>query len=132
MSTRDSTNNQPAIKDEDKAHPIAADWREPLRQVVKAFASGDFGLTINSIPFVAPIPPSEVARIQGNVVDYGESLAELPEETWKSSVSQWMETHWDILVDLWTKSGESDLVLSAQIFETREGFRIQVDSIHVP
>ncbi len=72
-------------------------------------------------------------QILAYVTDYGETLAELPDDTWQSSVSQWMGTHWDILVDLWTvESGKSDLVLSGRVFESNGGYRFEIDSLHVP
>jgi hypothetical protein len=38
-----------------------------------------------------------------------------------------------VLVDLWTlESGESDMVLSARVFEVTNGFQIEIDSVHVP
>lgn len=50
-----------------------------------------------------------------------------------SSVSQWMGTHWEVLVDLWTiESGRSDLVLTVFVLETTDGFRFEIDSVHVP
>jgi len=62
-----------------------------------------------------------------------ETLAELPDETWATSVSQWMGTHWEVLVDLWTvESGKSDLVLDARVFEQETGFRIEIHSVYVP
>ena len=38
-----------------------------------------------------------------------------------------------MLVDLWTmESSRSDLALAARVFETDDGFRIEIDSVHVP
>jgi hypothetical protein len=48
-------------------------------------------------------------------------------------VCQWMETHWDLLVDLWTaESGRSDLVLAVRVFECDGDYRFEIDSVHVP
>ena len=67
------------------------------------------------------------------LADYGETLIDLPDETWETSVSQWMGPHWDVLVDLWTaESGRSDLVLHVQVFETRSGFRVEIHAVYVP
>jgi DNA-binding cell septation regulator SpoVG len=127
-----SQQTQPALKDEDAAHPVASDLRPTLRAIVGAFREGDFGLA--GMPSVSPVAPATRKQIQDYIAEYGETLAELPDETWSSSVAQWMGTHWDVLVDLWTEeSGESDLVLSARVFETDDGScRIEVDSVHVP
>ena len=71
--------------------------------------------------------------IKKYIIDYGETLIELPDATWKTSVCQWMGSHWDLLLDLWTaESGESDLVLGARIFEDGSKFRIEIESVYVP
>jgi hypothetical protein len=83
---------------------------------------------------VAPADAATQKQITEYVADYGETLDELPEETWTTSVAQWTGPLWDVLVDLWTKeSGKSDLVLHARVFEEGPGeYRIVVDSVHVP
>jgi hypothetical protein len=120
------------MKDEHKAHPVAGSWRPTLRKIVEALAEGDFGLS-SGIPDVPPVAHATADQIREYLADYGETLAELPDETWGRSVSQWMGPYWDVLVDLWTiESGESDLALSVRVFEAREGFRFEVDSVRVP
>ena len=120
------------VKDDHAAHPIASQWREPLRTLVDAIAEHDHARA-RSIPSVAPLTPQLADRIQKNVAAYGETLTTLPDETWATSVAQWTDDHWDILVDLWTaESGASDLVLHARVFEAHDGFQIVVDSVHVP
>jgi len=121
-----------AIKDEDAAHPIASAWRSTFQQIVKAFVEGDFVLA-RGIPSVEPIDPATADQIRDYVADYGETLVELPEDTWKSSVAQWMGDSWDVLVDLWTaESGPSDLVLDAKVFEAGDGIRVEVGLVYVP
>lgn len=129
MSTQ---RTQPAVKDEEAAHPVASDWRPALREIVAAFSRGDFALS--GLTSVVPVDPTTQNQINRYLAEYGETLDELPEETWLTSVAQWMGTHWDVLVDLWTKeSGKSDLVLSVRVFEANPGdCRIEVDSVHVP
>jgi hypothetical protein len=118
------------IKDDETAHPIAHAWRATFRAIVNAFAAGDYTREIQG---VNPIRPATTNQIQKYVAHYGEKIAELPDETWSTSVSQWMGTHWDVLVDLWTvESEQSDLVLFARVFEIEGGFRIEIDSVHVP
>jgi hypothetical protein len=119
-----------AVKDLDRAHGIPSAWRPILQAVVKAFAAGDFAL--KDCP-VAPVSAATAKRMAANVASYGETLSELPTSTWTTSVSQWMGTHWELLVDLWTvESGASDLVLSVRVFEADGGFRFEVESVHVP
>lgn len=120
------------MKDEEKAHPVASAWRPTLREIAKAIAEGDYGLS-RGIATVRPISDATAQRIRASVSRYGETLAQLPDTTWNSSVSQWMGTHWEVLVDLWTlESGRSDLVLTVFVFETTDGFRFEIDSVHVP
>jgi hypothetical protein len=61
------------------------------------------------------------------------SLIELPDETWKTSVSIWVGTYWEALVDLWTaEEGRSDLVLSVEIRESDATYDFDVYGIMVP
>ena len=120
------------MKDKTGAHLIAEAWRPLLREIVKALAEGDYDLS-RGIPSVAPVSKATADQIRAYIVDFGEALADLPDETWDSSVSQWMGMHWDVLVDLWTvESGKSDLVLSLRVFESDGGVRFEIDSVHVP
>lgn len=122
----------PAVKDGDAAHPIPTEWRPTLRAIVAALRQGDIALTgLNS---VAPTDSLTQDQIKWYLGEYGETLDELPDETWKSSVSQWAGTHWDVFVDLWTReSGKSDLVLTVRVFELDSGaYRMEVDTVHVP
>lgn len=67
------------------------------------------------------------------IATFGESLVGVPDESWSSSVAQWMGTYWEVLVDLWTQeSGRSDLVLSLSVYEAEGGFRFEIGSLHVP
>jgi hypothetical protein len=114
------------------AHSIATAWRPTLREIVKAFLRGDYALT-EPIEFVAPVSRSSATQIRGYIADYGETLIELPDETWTTSVAQWMGGFWEILVDLWTaESGRSDMVLHAQVFEAKGSFRIKLHAVYVP
>jgi hypothetical protein len=120
------------IKDENSAHPVANAWRPTFRDIVKAFTQSDYGLE-RGIRGVAPVAADVAEQVRDYIGDYGETLVELPDETWETSVSQWMLTHWEVIVDLWTaESGKSDMVLSALVFEVNDGFRIEIDSVHVP
>lgn len=125
--------NELALKDENSQRPVASAWRPTLRSIVKAFALKDYALIGSKIQCVDPVPDPKARRIEKYIAIYGESLAELPDDTWQSSVSQWMGTHWEVLVDLFTEeSGESDLVLFVRVFEEAGGYRYEVDSVHVP
>lgn len=123
---------QEPVEDESCAHAIAAVWRPVLRDIVKALAEGDYELS-RAIPSVAPPSRAAADQIRAYVGEFGEALVDLPDETWNSSVSQWMVTHWDVLIDLWTvESGSSDLVLSLRVFRADGGYRFEIDSVYVP
>ena len=123
---------QEPVKDEEREHPIAGVWRPALREIVKALVHGDYTLA-KGIQSVAPLSVDSADRIQKYIAAYGETLAELPDETWTTSCSQWMGTHWELLVDLWTlESGRSDMVLDARVFEAEDGFRIEIHAVYVP
>ncbi len=120
-----------AIKDLDAEHPIASDWRPILGEIVKSFVRRDYALA-GGMAFVAPVSAETAEQIENSVADYGETLTELSDDTWKTSVAQWMGNHWDVLVDLRTiESGRSDMVLHAEVAETADGFRVKIYMVYV-
>lgn len=120
------------IKDPHKAQPIALCWRPMIFSIVQKLANGDF--VLDELSFVSPVDRRAQQQMKAYLASYGETIIELPEATWNSSVAQWMDPYWEVLVDLWTKeSGASDLCLSLRVFEDTGGsYRIEVDSLHVP
>ena len=119
-----------ANKDLNAPISIPAAWRPVLRGIVERLVHRDY--SIQGIPSVDVSEPI-ATQIEEYVADYGETLLELPDESWGSSVAQWMESYWDALVDLWTpESGESDLVLAVRVFEEGDGFRFEVHGVYVP
>ena len=97
------------VKDEAMAHPVASAWRPAFREIVKAFIVGNFA--VGGVENVEPLPAEQARRIERYISSYGEALTELPEQAWDTSVAQWMGTHWDVLVDLWTaESGRSGIL----------------------
>ncbi len=124
----------PAVKDVTCAHAIASAWRPVLHQVVRAFADGDFSLA-TGLAGVVPPDAATAAQVRDYLADYGCRLIELPDETWQTSAAQWMGTHWEVLVDLWTaEEGCSDLVLHARVteVETELGFVLKLGLVYVP
>lgn len=71
----------------DRRRVVADAWRGCAR-----FIQGDdrprkaFLASILSLP-----PPAEAVRDYR--ADYGATLVELPDDTWQTSVAQWVETH---------------------------------------
>ena len=103
-----------------------------LREVVRCFVEGDYHLA-RGVAGVEPVTAATAEQIRDSIAEYGATLVELPEDTWRTSVSQWMETHWQILVDLWTtEEGRSDLVLDGNVIETSEGPRLTIHLVYVP
>ena len=122
----------PALKDPDAAHPIAGAWRPMLREVVRRFARGDYGLA-HAVQGVEPVAAATAEQIRDYVAQYGATLVELPDDAWQTSVAQWMGPHWEVLVDLWTaEEGRSDLVLHGHVVETSDGPRLTVYLVYVP
>jgi hypothetical protein len=120
------------LKDPDGEHPVPTAWRETFREIVKAFVAGDYRLA-RGVARVASVDASRAEHMAAYVADYGETLTELADETWKSSIASWQESHWEVLVDLWTvESGCSDMVLHADVFEADGDFRIEIDLVYVP
>ena len=133
LPMRDSAaDGLPPLKDPDAAHPVASAWRPLFRSVVQCFVQGDYELG-RGVPGVEPVDAATAAQIRAYVADYGATLRELPEDTWASSVAQWMETHWDVLIDLWSvEEGRSDLVLRGRVVESSTGPRLTVEMVYVP
>jgi hypothetical protein len=128
----DGSSNPPAVKDVDAQHAIAGAWRPMLGEVVRSFVNGDYGL-VKGIAGVEPVGDETAKQIEDYLSDYGATLSELPDETWQTSVAQWMGTHWDVLIDLWTtEEGRSDLVLAGRVEETNDGPRFSVSMVYVP
>lgn len=120
-----------ALKDESEQRPIPTAWRQIFRDAVASFVKGDY--CQNGMPGLEPVPSETARQIQEYIQDYGATLVELPDETWESSVCMWYGDHWDALVDLWTRAeGPSDLVLSARVKESMDGFVVAIEMVYVP
>ncbi len=122
----------PIRKDPDNQQPIPSAWRPVFSAIVNAFVDGDYALS-TGIAGVAAVSDDTANHIRAYISDYGETLIPLPEATWDSSVCLWMESHWDVLIDLWTAGeGQSDLVLGARVLEHDDGHLIEVGMVYVP
>lgn len=120
---------EPATK-EGEQRPVATKWRPTISRIVDDLVEGKYPTTVAG---VRPVGAKVQTAIREYVEDYGETLAPLPEEAWPDSVCQWLGTHWEAFVDLWTEeAGRSDMVLSLRIFEEGEDFEVEVRGVHVP
>jgi len=118
-------------KDAENQKKVPEIWKGVFREVVDALKDGDYQLA-RDITNVSTISEKVAMAIKGNIESYGEALISLPEETWNTSVCQWMVGYWDVLVDLFTEEGESDLVLSVRVRESSLGYLFDVHSVCVP
>ena len=132
MTKRKSNIEVLPLKDEDEQQPIPTAWRPAFREIVDAFVKHDYRLT-NGVDGVLPVAAKTAKQIKEYIDDYGETLVALPEKTWASSLCIWMGKKWEVIIDLWTKGeGRSDLVLSALVSETKDGFQIKIEMVYVP
>ncbi len=82
---------------------------------------------------VRPLSPERAIRIEHNIKNYGARLTSLPEDSWRTSVCQWMGGFWDVLIDLFTvEEGASDLVLAARVYEEGATHIFEIHSVYVP
>jgi len=128
------TEDVPVLKDEENQQLVPAAWRGPLSAIVEAFTRGDFEIK-QGVVGMLPIPRDLAIRMSQNVEAYGAStrLSSLPAEAWETSVCQWTQGHWDVLVDLFDEIvGAIDLVLHVRVSEDEDGYTYQVRSLHVP
>ncbi|MFN3201095.1 MAG: hypothetical protein ACE366_22030 [Bradymonadia bacterium] len=122
----------PVVKDEDQEQPVASGWRPVFEAIVRAFVSGDYSLR-RRVPCVDVIDEYTADHIESYIAAYGETLVDLPEDTWGTSVSQWMGSYWEVFVDLWTKeSGCSDMVLNIRVYERGSTYRFVIHLVYVP
>lgn len=132
MNSRVGDLHVPAVKDEGIQRAIPSEWRDVIKKIVRVLIAHDYQLS-SGISGVAPVTADTAAQIGKYIEGYGAVLAELPDETWNSSVCMWDGSQWDAIIDLWTESeGRSDLVLSLQIEEDEAGFIFNVCMVYVP
>ena len=122
----------PPLKDDTQQQPVPMAWRPVLSEIVKSFVNLDYRLA-NGVQGVESISQDTADHIESYIVDYGEVLIELPDDTWQFSVVLWMGSYWDVIVDLWTEAeGRSDMVLSARVTEVDGEYRYDVQMVYVP
>jgi hypothetical protein len=118
-------------KDPERQRPIPTVWRRDISEIVGSIAAGDYRLS--GARNARPVSDQKVVAIEKSISAYGARVISAPEETWRTSVCQWMNGYWDALVDLFTvEEGSSDLVLSLRVYETGDGYSFEIQSIHVP
>lgn len=132
MSAQNTDPEIVVVKDGSIERKIPSSWRPVLQNVVSAFVQEGYHLK-TGIPGVEEVSAKTATHVRNSIRSYGATLIDLPSETWESSVCMWYETHWDVLVDLWTQEeGRSDLVLSVRVTEGGDGFSFKVYMVYVP
>jgi len=121
------------LQKDDAEHPVPVSLRATFRQIVGAFAAGDFQLRDRPIGGVRSVEADTAKWIADNVSAYGETLIPLDEQVWERSVYRWMDGHWDVVVDLTTTSEPvSDLALFAKLYETGDDATLEIYGVYVP
>lgn len=125
-------NKEVSVSKDDQQVPVPSNWRGVLSAIVEAFKEGDYSIS-RTIDGVSPVSPEDARRHERNIKAYGATLVSLPDEAWSTSVCQWMDGYWDVLVDLYTaEEGVSDLALAVRVHENGSAYVFDVDSVHVP
>ena len=108
-------------------------WRADISTIVQSLCERDFTLS-QPQDITTTVEPTTARHMKGALNDYGETLAPLPEESWKTSYCErFSEKEWKVEVDLWTtESGRSDMVLTIEVDGLEEGYSFELTSIHVP
>ncbi|MDP2228380.1 MAG: hypothetical protein Q8J78_12980 [Moraxellaceae bacterium] len=126
------TDKFPIVKDDANETPIPSEWRGTLSDIVGALKDGDYKVN-RKINGVCPVPDDIADIIAENLATYGGHLVGLPEEAWDTSVCQWMDDYWDLLIDLYTlEEGASDLVLSVRVYESGASYVFDIQLVYVP
>ena len=122
---------EPIVKDELNQRPVPSAWRGVFFDIVHVLKNGDLSL-VGSIDGVSPISSEKASKITASIKNYGAKLDDLSEETWHTSVCQWMGNRWNVLIDLFTvEEGASDLVLEAHVYEAETGQAFEVHFVYV-
>lgn len=116
----------------DGEFPVPPIWRPTFEALVEHFVRGDFRPT--GLRDLDPISAETAEQMEASVADYDQvTLAPLTEETWTTSVAQWLDGSWRTLIDLRTEEeGRSDLCLETDVHEVDGGYRFDVRSVYVP
>lgn len=118
-------------KDEFAQLPVPVIWRSTIAQIVQRLAAEDYHLE-NAVPQVSAVPAPTAKQIRSYIHEYGAPLAPLDPSTWDSSVAAWSGRHWEVLVDLWTTEGASDMVLRLIFHEDADRYRFEIQLVYVP
>lgn len=126
-----STDEELPVRDPDSQRRIPSAWRPTFEAIVRRLRAGNYSLT--ELANVRLGTEGAARQMEAYFRDFGQSLIDLPPDTWTTSATQWMGAYWDALIDLWTaESGRSDLALSVRVFERAGTFEYVVFGAYVP
>ena len=95
------------IKDENLELPVPLMWRESLESLANSFVLNKFPLV--DAQFKLAKYDTEIITLNfDNISDYPEKLGLLSERSWDTSIFQWVDGYWEVLIDLSNEKGEID------------------------
>jgi hypothetical protein len=106
--------------------------RQPVREVVELLAAGKYA-ELEMLTRRQRLSAQEMAKA---ISDYGRKLVLPPDDAFALidvvEVRNARPPQWSVTMPLWTREeGRSDLSIAITVIADGEGFRIELDDIHV-
>jgi hypothetical protein len=115
----------------DNELPIPNEWRKIIQKIVEEIKNKNY-TNLSNLPDVF-VSEKDFDGMCSYLDEYGEELISLPEETWNTSVYLWFESHWELMIDLWTVSeGLSDMIIKIEILKIGANYSFKNLMIYVP
>lgn len=112
--------------------PVPSVWRDTIRVIVAAIVDGDYHLENTPDNIIALDKKSAEINAE-NIESYPDVLRSLHDTTWNTSICQWANGYWQLLIDLSVCGGEtSDLVLHIKVKENGNTYIFEPGLIYVP
>lgn len=125
--TEDSPKDVEAQKNADASQPVPNVWRPSLAHLVEVI------LGKHPAEAQSSFADADLTRWRRTIADYGVMIGGVSDESWETSVAQWMDGYWEVLIDLCTPNGaRTDLVVFVRVVEDASDYKFSVDSVHVP
>ncbi len=119
----------PISKNEENEGLVPTEWRPSLVRIANAIVAGQ----VPKGEGIQPLSAETFEHMQANIAAYAEPIGSLHETSWETSVCMWMQSYWDVLVDLSSANGEpSDLVLQVRIYHKADGYVFHPHLVYVP
>jgi len=112
--------------------PIPTTWRRPLSQIANAFVEKNFP-NVKIADYLGAWRENILSINYSNIDDYPDKLGTLHPNTWKTSICQWEDSYWTVLLDLSDVNGNTtDLVLHLKVTKNSKGYKFEPELIYVP